>query len=384
MSFQSSLFILVLSFLSSVSPLLLYMRPLPLAIQSRLHKKLHLCPTHPIGITNNLLLNFFKSKHNIPEFKTPLSPVVSVQPAFDELLIPPTHPSRSVSDTFYVDTNSVLRPQSTCYQRSALQTIKETSGQASGRVWTCDVYRRDEVDRTHFPVFHQMDGVKLFDKAATTEVAALRDLKETLEEAVIWLHDHANLKRPEIMKWISDVTFPFTHPSAELEVDGVELLGCGLVREELLLDPSAERGWAFGVGLERLAMRLFGIDDIRIFWSEDERILGQFKAGVVTPYIPVNKRCFPAVQRDLSFWLNGNFETNEFYEVCRDATESVCNALESVVLIDDFVNVQTQRKSLCFRLTYRALDRTLTNEEVNEWHEKVASRVASQLGVLIR
>ena len=134
--------------------------------------------------------------------------------------------------------------------------------------------------------------------------------------------------------------------------------------------------------VDGIAVRLFGIDDIRIFWSDDERILSQFRRDTISQYAPVHTLRFPSVQRDLSFWLEGAFEQNEFFEICRDTMED-WQTLESVQLVDQYTSSQG-RRSLCFRLTYRALDRTLTIEEVNSWHEALAARVADQMPVKVR
>jgi phenylalanyl-tRNA synthetase alpha chain len=108
------------------------------------------------------------------------------------------------------------------------------------------------------------------------------------------------------MRWNEDF-FPFTHPSFELEVlfqnEWLEVLGCGVVHPEVMANSGRpkEIGWAFGLGLERLAMILFGIPDIRLFWSSDPRFISQFQDGKVTKFIPYSK--YPMCYKDVSFWI---------------------------------------------------------------------------------
>ncbi len=133
------------------------------------------------------------------------------------------------------------------------------------------------------------------------------------------------------MRW-NDEYFPFTHPSFELEVmfqdAWMEVLGCGVIHGEVMATSGKgeDYGWAFGLGLERLAMVLFGIPDIRLFWSSDERFHSQFKDGEVKKFIPYSK--YPLCYKDVSFWMpktestavvgkteGDAFHPNDVYEV---------------------------------------------------------------------
>lgn len=145
--------------------------------------------------------------------------------------------------------------------------------------------------------------------------------------------------------------------------DWLEVLGCGKIQRAIL--ERAGRGdqhaWAFGMGLERLAMRLYGIPDIRLFWSEDERFLRQFKEGTRPTFEPFSK--YPPCTKDITFWVDDRFHENDFHELARSVAGDL---VENVELIDDFTHPTTGRHSNCFRVIYRAMDRSLTNEEVDQ------------------
>lgn len=163
-----------------------------------------------------------------------------------------------------------------------------------GFLVTGDVYRRDEIDSSHYPVFHQMEGVRLFENgdlpAYTERSVGVKAVEDDLKNILGGLAQH--LFGDVEMRWV-DTYFPFTNPSFELEVffkgDWLEVLGCGVVEQEIIrhAGKGEQLGWAFGLGLERLAMVLFSIPDIRLFWSEDPRFLDQFK---VMPCFVVDAR----------------------------------------------------------------------------------------------
>ncbi len=131
---------------------------------------LHRTPNHPICTIKNIIFDHFSKNHkdaaaNAPLFHTydNFSPIVTVKQNFDDLLSPPDHPSRSLSDTFYVDHGHVLRPHTSAHQTHLLREGKRAFLVAG------DCYRRDEIDASHYPVFHQMEGVKVFDPKALPE-----------------------------------------------------------------------------------------------------------------------------------------------------------------------------------------------------------------------
>ena len=199
---------------------------------------------------------------------------------FDKLNTPPDHPARDIQDTFYVTDDIVLRSQTSPVQARVMETQKPPIKIVCPGV----VYRSDNVDATHSPVFHQIEGL-VVDKNIS-----MGDLKGTLEMfAKKCLGEKTQIRfRPH--------HFPFTEPSAEADVScfvcggkgcrvckgegWIELLGCGMVHPNVLrncgIDPEVYSGFAFGCGIERIAMAKFGIDDMRLLYENDVRFLKQF------------------------------------------------------------------------------------------------------------
>eukprot|EP00736_Rhodelphis_marinus_P012615 Rmarinus@m.5049 len=165
----------------------------------------------------------------------------------------------------------------------------------------------------------------------------------------------------------------------------MEVLGCGVMQQQILEDSmTAEsargcRGWAFGLGLERLAMRLFAIPDIRLFWSTDPRFMKQFQSGQAhgIKFQPFSS--MPACYKDVSFWIPEGFCENAFFEMVRGVAGDL---VEEVILIDPFTHPKTGAVSHCYRILYRSMDRTLTNEAVNDIQKKVISGVEDMGGIV--
>lgn len=199
---------------------------------------------------------------------------------FEALNIPKDHPARDTQDTFYITENILLRTQTSPVQVRVMEKQKPPIRVISpGRV-----YRSDAVDATHSPVFHQIEGL-VVDKGIT-----MGDLKGTLEDFAKRLYGEDSVFR------FRPHHFPFTEPSAEMDTmcfncggkgcrlckgEGwIEILGCGMVHPKVLancgIDPEEYSGFAFGMGLERIVMRRFGIDDMRLLFENDIRFLNQF------------------------------------------------------------------------------------------------------------
>ena len=199
---------------------------------------------------------------------------------FEALNLPPDHPARDTQDTFYITENSILRTQTSPVQIRVMEKQQPPIRIiAPGRV-----YRSDAVDATHSPLFHQIEGL-VVDKGIT-----MADLKGTLEVFIKRLYGEDSKVR------FRPHHFPFTEPSAEVDVmcfscngegcrlckgEGwIEILGCGMVHPDVLtrcgVDPEVYSGFAFGLGLERIVMRKYNIDDLRLFFENDLKFLSQF------------------------------------------------------------------------------------------------------------
>jgi len=164
-----------------------------------------------------------------------------------------------------------------------------------------------------------------------------------------------------------------------LEVNGAGLVN-PVVLEKFGLDPEVYNGWAFGFG-ERLVMIKMEIPDIRILWSNDERITSQFK-DINSKFKEVSK--FPATIRDISFIINKDVSLNNYYEIVRDYAD---NLIEEVKLLDEYENEEKfgkDKKSYTFRIVYRSSERTLTNEEINKIQTEIRTKTEKELGALLR
>lgn len=199
---------------------------------------------------------------------------------FQALNIPENHPARDTQDTFYITENILLRSQTSPVQVRTMEKQKPPIRIISpGRV-----YRSDAVDATHSPLFHQVEGL-VVDKGIT-----MGDLKGMLETFAKTLFGNETRLR------FRPHHFPFTEPSAEVDVScfvcggkgcrvcknegWIEILGAGMVHPYVLsncgIDPEEYSGFAFGMGVERIAMKYYGIDDMRLLYENDTRFLGQF------------------------------------------------------------------------------------------------------------
>ena len=435
-------------------------------VLSLVSRKLHLQKDHPVAITRKIIESVFPG----PTYKyyNEFDPVVSTYENFDSLGFPPDHPGRARTDTYYINKDTLLRTHTSAHEAELFR-----AGASGGYLLSADVYRRDEVDRSHYPVFHQMEGARVWDRtkvpngdlaaAVLTDLDRLPTHNMKVDDPNPPFHpqrnplqaDHhspaeaaavaAHLKRslelmvneiftrakeaaaaaatstststnstnpttpapattttddePLRVRWV-EAYFPFTSPSWELEVfyqgDWLELLGCGVSQQALHANAGrpAQMGWAFGIGLERIAMLLFRVPDIRLFWSTDERFLAQFRGledgGLkgLRLFVPFSK--FPACYKDVSFWLGGGgggevgaaeWHGNDLMEVVRDAAG---DCVEDVRLVDEFTHPKTGRRSMCYRINYRSLEKTLTNVETNEMHDRVVKGLVERLGVEIR
>ena len=233
---------------------------------------------HPLTITMEEIYNvFMRMGFSIVEGPE----VETVENNFDALNAGPNHPARAMTDTFYITDDTLLRTQTSCVQ---VRTLKKQAPPikviSPGRCFRCDT-----PDATHSPMFHQIEGL------VVDEGITMADLKGTLDSFA------KQLFGPETRTKFRPHHFPFTEPSAEMDVScfkcggkgcrvckgsgWIEILGCGMVHPNVLkvggIDTEKYTGFALGMGVERVAMLKYGVEDIRLFYENDMRFINQFK-----------------------------------------------------------------------------------------------------------
>jgi len=315
--------------------------------------------------------------------------VVSTRENFDVLLVPPDHPARSTGDTYYLTPEMVLRTHTTTmwpYYMSRPETLAELQETGLVRAFAYGkCYRRDEVDRYHHACFHQIDGLLITEKER--QLFGLPELESVFKSIA------RSLYGPDVECEAREDSFPFTNPSLELfvrfEDRMLEVVGGGIVRGEVLasfgIDPNRYNGWAFGFGVDRLAMVKMQIPDIRLLWSSDPRVTSQF-TDWDSVYKPVTR--FPTTFRDISFIAPKSFNPNLFFDLVRDRTAGPQGELvQEISQLDKFENAAkfgADRVSYTFRIVYASHERTLENAEVDEIQFGVREAVATQLPVELR
>lgn len=331
---------------------------------------------------------------DIPAFKSfdiiEIPEIVPAHVSFDLFGFGPDHPARSKSDTYYVDDEHILRTHDTVfwYYYLNLPETKEkiAKGEPFGTLCYGKVYRKDEVDSRHMNVFHQIGGWYL---APDSAQISFDDLKTALADVAKGVYG------PETQIRFNEDTFPYTDPSLEVEInvkgtaaegpargEWLEILGGGMPKKSVLKNMGVEgySGWAFGFGVERLAIASMALPDIRLLWSNDERVKKQLKLGHV--YEEVSK--FPPAIRDISFIVPKDFVPNDYFDMVRDVAGDL---VEEIELIDEYENDEkfgADKKSFAYRITYRSLEHTLTSEEVDKLHKEVESQTKDQFNGEVR
>lgn len=308
--------------------------------------------------------------------------VVPADINFDLFDFAPDHPARSKSDTYYIDGKNILRTHDTVmwYYYTQLPEVRERLARREklGVICYGKVYRKDEIDRKHMNIFHQFGGWYL--APSDTAPLTLDDLRDVLSQIVKGLFGGDAKYR------FLDDTFPYTDPSLQVEVDvngqWIEILGGGMTKESVFKKFGVEgyNAWAFGFGLERLAIISMELPDIRLLWSTDERVKKQLRLG--KKFAEVSK--YPPVIRDISFIVPKTFAPNNYFDLVRDIAGDL---VEQVELIDEYANDEkfgVDKKSYAYRIIYRSGDRTLTNEEVDILHKKIEEATKMEFGAAVR
>ena len=310
--------------------------------------------------------------------------VVSYGVSFDLFNFPEDHPARNPSDTYFLGKDHVLRTHTTVmwYYHLGLPDVKNKieKGESVSALSYGKVYRKDEIDRHHMNVFHQMDGWYLCRKK--DHLITINDLEDVLTEIAKAIFGE-NVK----YRFNSD-QFPYTDPSLEMEVEingrWIEVLGAGIVKGTVLknfgVDPNKYNGWAFGFGLERLAIISMDLPDIRLLWSQDERVKKQLKLG--SKYQEVSK--YPAITRDISFVVGKNFVPNNYFDLIRDMGRDLVEEVQLIDKYEDSKKFGLGKISYTYRIVYRSMDKTLKSEEVDEIQDEIYKQTKEQFDAELR
>lgn len=364
-------------------------------------------PGNPVNMVINNVINapFFQSFDHIqvPE-------IVNERETFDIFNFPEDHVARRPSDSYFVHKSDnrkesmLLRPHTSVMRyyyliewkaKEILEKTWEVKALSRGKV-----YRVDELDKSHHECFHQIDGLRI--TAKDKEIINQDTLKEVLGNTIKALFGEQVQYRFNVDQ------FPYTTDSLEVEVEyegkWIEVTWAGVVHpnvlEKLWIDSTKYNGWAFGFGIERLAMALKHIPDIRIFRSTDKRITKQ--RGNFEPYKEVS--VFPPVYKDISFlaskdtfikdeeeskkeWKLKLVNEADSFEIASIARDVSWWLIEEVHVIDMFENDEKfgkDKKSICIRITFRSLERTLTNEEINIAYFTIREKMEKELWFELR
>ena len=338
--------------------------------------------------------------------------IVKEYETFDLFNFPKNHVARRESDSYFIEKNSdnskniLLRPHTSVMWYYYLvennaKEILEKTGEIKALSWW-KVYRVDELDKTHHECFHQIDGLKITSKKK--EIINQETLKEVLSNTIKSIY-------PENIKYrFHKDNFPYTLESLEVEVfdngKWLEVLWAWIVHpsvlESLWIDSEKYNGWAFGFWIDRLAMAFKKIPDIRILWSFDKRILSQW--WNYEAYKQVSN--YPAITNDISFIVEKNkfiqdFEEtkkswevelttqteNDSFEIAWIARDVWENLIEEVKVTDIYENDKKfwkNKKSITIRITFRSLERTLKNDEINEMYLNIREKLEKDLGYELR
>lgn len=308
--------------------------------------------------------------------------IVPTRVLFDLFNMPAGHPARSKSDSYYIDEDNILITHDTVmwyYYLAQPEIIEKVKNKEDiGVICYAKVYRKDEIDRKHMNVFHQFGGLYLApdDKKTLT----IEDLKKVLTEIA------QSIFCSSVKIRFNPDTFPYTDPSLEMEIEingqWIEMLGCGMARKSVLSNFGIEgyHGWAFGFGLERMAIVSMELPDIRLLWSQDPRVKKQMKLG--HKFVEVSK--FPPITRDISFIVDNDFVPNNYFDLIRDIGGDL---VEEVALLDKYENAEkfgTDKISYTYRVIYRSPDHTLKIEEVDPLQNRLYNETKTRFNAQLR
>jgi len=345
--------------------------------------------------------------------------LVNEYETFDLFNFPENHVARRKSDSYFIkkdsknkDNSILLRPHTSVMWKYLLDDAKwkellEKNGEIKA-LSSWKVYRVDDIDPTHHECFHQIDWLKIIEKSK--EIITQDTLKEVLINIIFSLFWKGIEYRFNVD------TFPYTKESLEVEVmfnwKWLEVLWAWIVHESVMqklwIDSEKYNWWAFGFWIERLAMALKNIPDIRLFWSEDDRVKKQW--WNFEPFKEVSN--FPPVYKDISFLVpiekfqkdeneskkSGEFELKneaDLFDIAWIVRDVAWDLVEEVKIVDIFdwkINKKWVEKrlfsegkqSISIRITFRSLERTLTDDEINELYFQIRKKIESDLDYKLR
>jgi phenylalanyl-tRNA synthetase alpha chain len=312
-------------------------------------------------------------------------PIVAIEDNYDKLLIGKDNISRSSTYTHYADKSHILRTHTSAHMPQILEDLAKREDWEDVVVLLPGLaYRRDVTDKTHLGVLHQLDMWRVI-KNSSQKPAIVKDDLLAVVKGV------ADVAAPGWKLRIVDNPHPYTKQGIEVNAvkDGrdIEILECGLTSDQLLqnsgLDPKKYSGWALGMGLDRLVMTLKAIPDIRYLRSTNPGIAKQMVD--LSLYNEVSHQ--PSVKRDISYSIPRGYVEEDINEDIRDALGDKVNVLESVEVLSETAyeklpsNIRERlgcdpsQKNVLIRITLRHLERSLTNQEVNQIYSDIYGKI---------
>ncbi len=336
--------------------------------------------------------------------------IVDEYTTFDLFNFPDDHVARRPSDSYFIkkselkNQSMLLRPHTSVMWKYVMDDLwgifELEQGWKLEYLSTGKVYRVDDIDPTHHECFHQIDGLKVTNK--DIELITQDTLRELLTNII-----YSIFGKDVEYRFLED-SFPYTQESLQVEVKfeqkWLEILWAWIVHpsvmESLWLDATKYNGWAFGFWIERLAMAIKKIPDIRLFWSQDPRVIKQW--GNLNPFEQISN--FPPVYKDISFIvpkssfkkdekeseISGDWELEDeadLFAIAALVRDMGWDMVEAVKIIDEFQNDKKfwdHKKSISIKITFRSLERTLTNEEINKIYFSIRERIETELGYSLR
>ena len=340
---------------------------------------------HCMQIIMNEIIDALKEYWNCPVTVYRENPIVTVEENYDKLKIDKESVLRSEVYTRYVDDNHVLRTMASVMVPRGLQSIKNEIKPNHLLACVGLVYRRDQIDRVHSGVHHQMDLWYTSDAPVTDD-----DMKKMIDIIVKVVTGNDNTPY---------ITLPRVHPytvdgrEIDIMLDGkpLEILECGLTNPAILNENGCcgKYGLALGLGLERVLMVRKGIKDIRLLRSSNEKVLCQMND--LEPYREVSS--MPPVVRDISVVVDKDLDVEILGDMVRDSGVD-SHIIEEVLILSETsyedlperarkrLGIEPHEKNILVRIVLRSLERTLTNEECNEYRDIIYRHISTKEGYL--